>query len=483
MLVGMIGSWWKRRRGEVGRVSVMPARSIWIGALVLLVVAAVSMWALMALYGGGSPQDKVQLEIIKLAGGIVVGTGGAAALLLAARRQRSTELQLAQNERDLAQKERAAADARHDAAERRITDLYSSAAEQLGSDKAPVRLAALHALERLGQDNPGHRQTVVDLLCAYLRMPGTSPEAIGPDQQDGQSQEDQVRLTAQRLLTAHLRPEDDEKFWADGDLDLTGATLTAWDMTGCRVRHALFDGTTFHDKASFSLAVFSGEASFGAALFSDWASFGGAQFHDVVGFDEVAFRGPASFRAAEFDGMVLFDESEFHDPVSFAEATFSGPVSFRKVACRGAVSFRQADFRAAAAFGAAEFREEASFGGAQFRHSASFGETRFQAVVSFREAEFHDSVWFDHIRLGEPDFSDARLLAPDSAAAPDWLRRLPGWRLTVVEGEVADEQQRRWHRFEPTGTVRSASEVGGRDCQTESESVRPAHDSAEIMDV
>ncbi|MEU9019811.1 hypothetical protein [Actinomadura sp. NPDC048394] len=63
----------------------------------------------------------------------------------------------------------------YDAGERRMTDLYTKAADQLGSGKAPVRLAGLYALERLAQDTPGHRQTTVNLICAYLRMPYTPP--------------------------------------------------------------------------------------------------------------------------------------------------------------------------------------------------------------------------------------------------------------------------------------------------------------------
>jgi hypothetical protein len=62
---------------------------------------------------------------------------------------------------------------------RRITELYTKAVEQPGSDKAPVRLGGLYALERVAQDNPGQRQTIVDVICAYLRMPydlpGTPP--------------------------------------------------------------------------------------------------------------------------------------------------------------------------------------------------------------------------------------------------------------------------------------------------------------------
>ena len=58
-----------------------------------------------------------------------------------------------------------------------VTDRYTRAVEQLGHKKAPVRLGALYSLEHLAQDNPEYRQTVVDVVCAYLRMPYTPPSA------------------------------------------------------------------------------------------------------------------------------------------------------------------------------------------------------------------------------------------------------------------------------------------------------------------
>src|SRR5205823_15025391 len=118
---------------------------------------------------GQGPQ--IQLDTIRTAGTLVVGTGGAVALLLTARRQRYTELTLVHTDRDVT--------------ERRITELYTKAADQLGSDKAPVRLAGLYALERLAQNNPTQRQTIVNLLCAYLRMPydpSTEPPPTDADE-------------------------------------------------------------------------------------------------------------------------------------------------------------------------------------------------------------------------------------------------------------------------------------------------------------
>jgi hypothetical protein len=154
----------------------------------------------------GKDQVAAQADAVKTGATIALGTGGAAYLLLAYRRQRLDEV---------------------DTRERRITELYTSAVEQLGHQKAPVRLGALYSLERLAQDNPEHRQTVVDVVCAYLRMPYTrrapelsdnlsdeeavastddhDPTSHSPRGQSPAQEELQVRQTAQRILAAHLQ--------------------------------------------------------------------------------------------------------------------------------------------------------------------------------------------------------------------------------------------------------------------------------------
>ena len=49
---------------------------------------------------------------------------------------------------------------------------FATAAGQLGNDKpAAVRLAGVYAMAGLADDWPENRQTCVDVLCAYLRLP------------------------------------------------------------------------------------------------------------------------------------------------------------------------------------------------------------------------------------------------------------------------------------------------------------------------
>ncbi|WP_367136454.1 pentapeptide repeat-containing protein [Saccharothrix sp. HUAS TT1] len=264
---------------------VLSARTIVLWAVGLAVLASASVVVLLLTLGSGDPRDGVRLDVVRTASGIVLGTGGAAALLLTARRQRYTEL-------DLAQKD-------HDATERRVTELYGKAADQLGSDKAPVRLAGLYALERLAQDNPAHRQTIVNLVCAYLRMPFTPPpEArartrVGP-RDAHRFQELEVRQTATALLASHLRPDRPEAFWADIALDLSNATLVKPTLTHARIRSASFAGTTFFGQATFRGTEVTGVADFRETCFRDLADFRRVRFGDSV------------FRGAVFEGGTDF---------------------------------------------------------------------------------------------------------------------------------------------------------------------------------
>ncbi|MCG8920825.1 pentapeptide repeat-containing protein [Lentzea sp. CC55] len=180
--------------------------------------------------------------------------------------------------------------------------------EQFGSDKAAVRHGGFYALERVAQDNPAHRQTIVDVICAYLRspctppripgtsklgglraplrpgwarpLPGAVPDTTPKDADQEARQEREVRLTAQRILRDHLQPRTPARawarwfprpahtFWPDIDLDLTEAILVDFDLTNVIIRNARFDKAQFSGITEFVKARFNGYAWFTAAQFN-----------------------------------------------------------------------------------------------------------------------------------------------------------------------------------------------------------------------
>ncbi|HVK21467.1 MAG TPA: pentapeptide repeat-containing protein [Actinokineospora sp.] len=318
---------------------------------VVLVTAAVVtvLWLTLATGPTDPARVAARLDVLRIGLSIGLGGGGLFALYLAWRRQRSTEIALRQKDRDHADVDRAfvlqqrvAEATERDATARRITELYTKAVEQLGSEKAPVRLGGLYALERLAQDNPSQRQTIVNVLCAYLRMPYQLPDEYD-DEKDAvreSQQEREVRLAAQRLLATHLRPGNAhaaETFWPGIDLDLTGATLIDFTVADCAIRTATFDKATFAGTTWFDGVTVTGDARFERAGFAGDARFYGATFTGNARFVRTGFADDAQFVGTEFTGDVLFSGARFAKSAWFDDATFTETVWFNKATFAGHV--------------------------------------------------------------------------------------------------------------------------------------------------
>ncbi|MGH3548787.1 MAG: pentapeptide repeat-containing protein [Pseudonocardiaceae bacterium] len=381
--------------------------------MVVLIIGVTAFIVLWWRYRGAGPA--VELDAVRTAGALMAGAGGAIALLLSARRQRSTELTLV-HQREVAQA------TERDAAEQRITELYTRAVDQLGAEKAPVRLGSLHALERLAQNNPAQRQTIVDVICAYLRMPFTPPDDQAPDDDApmdmhdryGQCrQELQVRLTAQSILTAHLNPQAPAVFWADIDLNLAEAHLHQLSLSACHVRRARFDGAMFAGGAGFNQAKFSSDALFDGAKFTGYAGFKGTEFVENAKFVGVEFVETADFVGAKFTGKVWFCRAEFTGwHVWFREATFIGDADFHRakfaqdgqVAKDGKASqdvlFDGARFTGSARFSVVEFGGKARFVGVKFAGNSEFRWTTFVRSPELDEAAFTGKTEFHGARVG-----------------------------------------------------------------------------------
>jgi len=97
-----------------------------------------------------------------------------------------------------------------------------------------VRLAGVSALARLADDWEPHRQTCIDVLCAYLRMP-YHPENPEPGERE-------VRLTVIRLIRDHLRPTA-RVAWSGRDLDFTAAVFDGGDFNGATLTAAPWTST------------------------------------------------------------------------------------------------------------------------------------------------------------------------------------------------------------------------------------------------
>ncbi|WP_344458482.1 pentapeptide repeat-containing protein [Actinocorallia aurantiaca] len=429
-------------------------------------------WELLGVRGLKAEKQlssKTLFDLVKLAFGVAAGAGALVALVVAYRRQRVDE----------------AAALRE--ATRLHTERFSTAVGQLGETSPAVQLGGVHALAALADDAPTRdlRQSCIDVLCAYLRLPyDPEPQPFADDTNPSGNKYTEelkafrsvreIRHTIIRLIGNHLRLDtDDPRSWSGHDFDFTDVVFDGGDLhsacfTGGNVS---FQGCAFiNGRVDFRQAEFSGgKVDFGWADFSggrvdfrqaefsggkvdfDWAKFsggkvdfGGAKFSGgEVSFDWTKFSGgEVDFSGADFSGgRVDFLGAELSGgEVSFLWAEFSGgKVDFRGAKFSGGevdflgaelsggeIDFRQAEFSGGEVdFGGAKL----SGGKVDFRQAefpggkVGFREAKFSGVeVDFREAKFSG---------GRVDFSQAEGQRPNNLPTSGQALRLPrSWQAT-----------------------------------------------------
>ena len=234
-----------RRRPHEGAGSTWRPISAWwwmlaAAAAVVIVAFVVTVWLLAIASGANPGTDRANSRLDAVRTGLAAGAGAGAAvgLMLAFRRQHHQEIATDLTDRD--------------ATERRITELYTKAVEQLGNDKAPVRLGGLYALERLAQDNPAHRQTIVNVICAYLRMPFRPRRASKPESPRPPKPRERQVL---RLKRALMRPATCGSKKGRCVLPRSASLPSICVMTGSKVSAPLASRARVSGPASASISL------------------------------------------------------------------------------------------------------------------------------------------------------------------------------------------------------------------------------------
>jgi hypothetical protein len=264
-------------------------------------------------------------------------------------------------------KRRRIEESRHNLESEKVADeRFARSVELLGNEADQVRVGAMHSLAWLAKSTPRYRQTVLDVLCAYLRRPfehpaykarADDPNRVSPDVAQDIRLEHQVRLTAQRLIKDTLSWSDDEE-GVHYDLDLTGASLEYFSLVGRRVhwltaRRARFYGITkFHKLHVTKPALFSGAQFLGRLELDEGTYEGGISFQEAVFTDEVELSGAKVSR--------FFHPSDHPPPRQVGELDIQPGTEFR----RPATGWQLTGSTEAAGLGLADHVEQDARGGA-----------------------------------------------------------------------------------------------------------------------
>ena len=328
---------------------------------------------------------------------------------------------------------------------------YTTAIEQLSSDKASIRLGGVYTLvglvdEWLADDktipNIEERrkegQVIINNLCAYIRSPfllaerteqlnepyakdlqknfGGDIEKFNEDKQyfaqekAALEEERQVRQSIIKEIREHLSINYSKSGpWSDLDYDFSHAHFfypVNFNNSYFGTSIVNFSGATFTQDANFFRAIFTQDANFFRATFTQDANFFRATFTQDANFIGATFTQDANFFRATFTQDANFFRAIFTQDANFFRATFT----------EGAYFF-EATFTEGAYFFDATFTERADFSGAIFHSEPSFTDVLGKARFSHKVAPESYSFGVDpyspcKIEIEEQEHNGTKFIIP-----------------------------------------------------------------------
>ena len=124
-----------------------------------------------------------------------------------------------------------------------VTDRYSKAIEQLGSEKLDVRIGGIYALERVARDSPRDHPTIMEVLAAFIREHSREqwPPAKDGAEPPKRTTRPDVQAAATVIGRRTVRYDNPSQ-----RVNLTGANLRYADLTGADLAGVDLTGAFFH---------------------------------------------------------------------------------------------------------------------------------------------------------------------------------------------------------------------------------------------
>ena len=360
-------AWDSKKKDSNGRPN-KPRHEKWFYAWIIGIAVLGGTWAFflpIAINSGFGKDD----DGAALRQALIYTTGGILGVITLGETHRKNTLEKTKNDQD---------HTRQVHAERRSR--YTTAVEQLSSDKASIRLGGVYTLVGLVdewlsdekttptlEERRKEGQVIINNLCAYIRSPlplAERAEQLDKDYAkdlqndfDGDiekfdadkrafardkaalEEERQVRESIIKEIRERLQDFGAPGLWSEFDYDFSNAhffypivfTNSYFDAS------SRFFGATFTQAADFSGTTFTGYANsigyanFSGATFTQGAYFIGATFTQAADFSRATFTQHASFFDATFTEGADFFDATFTQHANFSRAIFHSEPSFTDV--------------------------------------------------------------------------------------------------------------------------------------------------------
>ena len=393
---------------------------------------------------------------------ILLATGGLIALIALGetRRKNDNDREAAENLRAhqenmlIQQKEQFEANSfKERKAERR--ERYTKAVEQLGDEKAPVRMGGVYTLVGLVdewleeesiekyEDRLKEGQVIINNLCAYIRSPFTlashynelsnptpTPEGIYKDNKEKfyadkaiLDSEADVRLGIIKEIHDRIQGPDKNTpgAWSNFEYDFSGSTFFyPIDLTNSYYAKPInFSGSTYKGEANFSDSTYKSWANFTDSTYKSWANFSDSTYQALADFSDSTYKSWANFSDSTYKSWANFSDSTYKDVADFSDSTYQYWAIFSRSTYKGWAIFSRstykdvADFRGSTYTGWAYFRGStykgwAIFSGSTYKDVADFSGSTYKGWADFSGSTYKGwAIFTGSIYQALADFSDS----------------------------------------------------------------------------
>ena len=311
---------------------------------------------------------------------------------------------------------------------------YTKAVEQLGDEKAPIRMGGVYTLVGLVdewledesiekyEDRLKEGQVIVNNLCAYIRSPFTlasyydelsedapSLEGIYKDRKEEfyvdkaiLDSEADVRLSIIKEIHDRIQGPDKNTpgAWSDFEYDFSGSTFFyPVDLTKSYYTKPInFSGSTYRKEAYFTGSTYKGGADFTGSTYKGRADFADSTYQALADFSRSTYEGWAYFTDSTYEGRADFSRSTYQGWADFTGSTYKGRADFADSTYKGRADFSHSTYEGWAYY----FTDSTYTGGANFSRSTYEGWADFLGSIYQAWANFSDSIYG-----GWADFSDS----------------------------------------------------------------------------
>ena len=349
-------------------------------------------------------------------------------------------------------------------AERR--ERYTKAVEQLGDEKAPIRMGGVYTLvglvdewleEKSLSDDERFKegQVIINNLCAYIRSPFTlashydelsqdspTPEGIYKDKKEEfyidkaiLDSEADVRLGIIKEIHNRLQGSEENTpgTWSDFEYDFSGSTFFyPVDLTksyykkpvnfcGSRYyKEVNFSGSTYEKDVIFSTSdrysTYQGEAYFSGSTYQSWVAFGSSiykaetKFNDSFYESNVDFSNSTYYDRVEFHGYDLGSRYEgltYKGTANFSHSVYLGIPVFGPTTYNGEAIFSNSIYSESVDFSESNtYRKKADFSSSTYHGKVSIGAAVYESQSNFRDSLYAEGTDFTFAAFKGPHYFD-----------------------------------------------------------------------------